>query len=137
MTESRAAHTATLLPDGRVLVAAGDYDTHGASRSSAELYDPTTGKFTPTGSMVQARTNHTATLLSDGRVLFVGGWSATTPAFKSAELYDPKAGTFSSSGSLETARYGHTATLLSDGRVLIVGGYDEKSVFASGEMCQP
>jgi hypothetical protein len=87
--------------------------------------------------MVQARTNHTATLLSDGRVLFVGGWSATTPAFKSAELYDPKAGTFSSSGSLETARYGHTATLLSDGRVLIVGGYDEKSVFASGEMCQP
>jgi hypothetical protein len=112
MAKARDSHTATLLYDGRVLIAGGPY-------SSAELYDPAAGTFSPTGSMTTARSGHTATLLSDGRVLIAGGDGFD---LASAELYSPAAGTFSPTGSMTTARSGHTATLLADGRVLIAGG---------------
>ena len=106
---------ATLLADGRVLVVGG-------GSSSSELYDPGTGKFSPSGSMSTSRGSETATRLLDGRVLIVGGQDGTDP-FASAELYDPKTGTFSPTGSMAVGRQGHTATLLTDGRVLIAGGY--------------
>jgi hypothetical protein len=70
MTDARYLHTATLLPDGRVLVAGGAF-TDG--RASAELYDPVTGTWTPTGSMTTGRLAFAATLLPDGRVLVAGG----------------------------------------------------------------
>jgi WD40 repeat protein len=133
MHDPRMAATATLLQDGKVLIAGGETDLLGDSiLSSAELYDPTTGTFTVTGSMTAARANHTATLLSDGRVLIAGGEGCAkakncsglknSDLLASAELYDPATGTFTRTGSMSTAREFATATRLSDGRVLIAAG---------------
>ena len=115
MSERRAVHTATLLQNGKVLVAGGDR----ASRT-AELYDPLTRIFETTGSLNISRTQTTATLLPDGRVLFVSG-RCTNP---NAEFYDPTNGTFSMvNAQMEQGRRVHTATLLEDGKVLVAGGY--------------
>jgi hypothetical protein len=121
MADARWGHTATLLQDGRVLVTGGaDLSDGYANLRTAELYDPSTGKFTPTGSMEVGRAEQTATLLKDGRVLIAGGTNSIGLA--SAEIYDPATGKFSLTGSMATARQNHAATLLQDGRVLIVGG---------------
>ena len=122
MHDARQQHTATLLLDGRVLVAGGDVG--GTSLHSAELYDPNTGEWSLTGSLHEGRVNHTATLLSDGRVLVTGGLDYDFPqrVLKSAELYDPATGTWSQTGDMAVVREFHTATLLPDGKVLVIGG---------------
>jgi hypothetical protein len=132
MSQGRFDFTATLLPNGKVLIAGGyDYLKH-VSLASAELFDPATGTFSPTGSMTEPRDNHTATLLKDGRILVAGGSSTyeTSPyptSDGSAELYDPTSGTFSKTGPMGQPRASHTATLLDNGRVLIVEGSGDDS----------
>ena len=102
-----SSHTATLLPNGKVLVAGG----YGAGTlDSAELYDPATGAWSATGSLNTARERHTATLLPNGKVLVAGGYGDGT--LDSAELYDPATGTWSATGSLNTrarGSHGHAA----------------------------
>ena len=113
---ARLSQTATLLPDGKVLIAGGCC-AGTAGLATAELYDPSTAKFSPTGAMTAGRYYHTATPLPDGRVLIAGGWG-----LDSAELYNPATGTFSATGSMTATRYYDTATLLPGGKVLVVGG---------------
>lgn len=125
----RYHHTATLLPNGNVLVAAGTASGVNCCLNSAELYDSASGTFTTTGSLTDGRGMHTATLLSNGEVLVVGGRNGNSnDAIASAELYDPVRGTFSSTDSLDTAREFHSAVMLTNGKVLIATG----SSIASG-----
>jgi hypothetical protein len=120
MEVARAVHAVTRLRDGRVLITGGD-DQEG-TETSAELFDPESGTFSPTGPMSVDRNSHTATLLRDGRVLIVGGYDSFGERTQTAEVYDPATGRFSATGSMPSPRADHTATLLPDGRVLIVGG---------------
>ena len=121
-------HSATLLNDGRVLIAGG-LDAGAASSAVAEIYDPASGAFTSTGSLSTPREGHTATPLPDGRVLVAGGIqvsSAGADPLNSAETYDPAAGTFTPTlHAMAVPRYTHYAVLLATGEVLIGGGFPD------------
>ena len=119
MSRPRAAHTATLLPNGKVLVAGG-FAGKGNSLASAEVFDLTTDMFAPAGDMSSARSGHTATLLNNGKVLIAGGYNGNY--LSSAELYDPETGKFTPTSKMVTARNGHVASLLPTGKVLFAGG---------------
>lgn len=134
----RNNHSATLLNDGRVLVAGGECATRTGENNdldycaSAELYDPATGTFTPTGTMAAPRYGHRTAVLADGRVLFSGGYENhmdedMRPA-STAEIYDPATGQFrKTTGASPSARAYHTATTLPNGEVLLAGGYTGNS----------
>jgi hypothetical protein len=122
MNSARSNATATLLPDGRVLVTGGVSPPGDGPERSAEVYDPATGRWSKAASMSVGRNGHTATLLPDGRVLVVGGGCCDRAARASAELYDPASGTWTSTGSLGSGRTAHAAVLLADGQVLVYGG---------------
>lgn len=121
MGERRSDHSATLLRDGKVLIAGGMV-RNGEYLAEAELYDPASGKFTAAGQMVSARVGHTATVLPDGRVLVAGGSSRPDENAGQAEVYDPGTGRFEATGSMMTPRSAAQAALLRDGKVLIAGG---------------
>jgi hypothetical protein len=147
MGTERAAHTATLLQNGKVLITGGFNGTE--VLTTAEIFDPAAGTFTPTGSMITARFSHTATLLANGKVLVAGGSpnlgdlashdsrtasmlakgkvlaaseSDNSDDLATAELFDPATGTFTATGAMSEGRSEHTATLLADGKVLLAGG---------------
>jgi len=146
MAAGRWGHTATLLTSGKVLVAGGHRPltsppVNAPVTATAEIYDPSAGTWSTTGSMNTPRTGHTATLLdgtSDchpaspatpaaycGRVL-VAGDDVTTDYLQynpiRSEVYDPALGTWAVAGPMATSRWGHSATLLSSGKVLVAGG---------------
>jgi galactose oxidase-like protein len=146
MSVPRQQHTLTLLHDGRVLVVGGGTGT-GPNGTTAitELYSPSTGMWTPTGSLNVALAWNTTTLLNDGTVLAAGGLyyppilSSPSGDTTLAELYDPATGMWTATGSMTVGRMLHTATLLRDGRVLVVGGNTglTGSVTASAELYDP
>jgi hypothetical protein len=126
MLAPRSGHTATLLPDGKVLIAGGMRRNQDFYKS-AETYDPMTNKFQPTGEMSVGRVGHLAILLPSGKVLVAGGWigRGTTDA---AELYDPATGKFTVISKMIARRARASATLLTNGNVLIAGGDDHDGV---------
>jgi hypothetical protein len=128
LNTSRYQHSATLLDNGSILVAGGVNCPSAGSctyLNTAELYNPSSGTFTYTGSLATAR-SAPAILLGNGKVLVAGGYSCDTSgncaSLSSTEIFDPSAGSFSSVGNMTTDRYGHTLTLLANGKVLIAGG---------------
>jgi len=135
MAVPRSGHTATLLADGRVLVAGGTTDT----THSADLFDPNSSSFVPTtGGMLSTRTGHCAVLLPNGRVLIVGGGDSSGTLFKTAEIFDPATGTFTATGDLNQVREGATATPLTNGKILIAGGQDSGgALLSSAELYDP
>jgi N-acetylneuraminic acid mutarotase len=138
---ARYLHTATLLPNGMVLVAGG-LDSNLNALDSAELYDPASGAWTLTGSLNTARVAPTATLLPNGMVLVAGGFDTALDALDSAELYDPATGSWTATRNLNNARVYHTATFLPDGMVLVAGGRDGPSftpsdILSSAELYDP
>jgi len=143
MGVGRGYHTATLLPDGKVLVVAGSQTVR--ILAGAQLYDPSARTWSSAGTLSTPRSLHTATLLHSGKVLVVGG-SSDLPFYlgslASAELYDPQTNTWALAASMHTPRSYHTATLLSDGRVLVVGGIEATNdvsgtVLGSAELYDP
>jgi hypothetical protein len=128
MTTPRIYHSATLLSDGRVLVAGGQWGLKDLTLDSAELYDPSIGTWAATGRMLVPG-GGAATLLHNGKVLVAGGYDPGIGALSAAELYDPASGTWTTTGSMVTTSGSSRATLLPDGRVLVVGdGRDGPSV---------
>ena len=133
MSTPRWYHSATLLDDGRVLVAGGI--SNNGIEASTELYDPATNTWTPSGAMATARHPHTATALGRSRLLVTGGRGASSAVLASAEVYFAIPGGWGPAGTLGTARSSHTATLLGDGRVLVTSGIDAASNYlASAEL---
>ena len=143
MMISRADHSASLLPNGQVLVAGGEtVDFNGVTVASAELYNPLTGNWTATGSMLLSRERFTANVLQNGQVLVAGGdfWDGVNfGALSECELYDPALGTWSATASMNTPRFGARSVLLRDGRVLEAGGETDftDTPTASAELYTP
>ncbi len=135
MNEGRQNHSATLLQDGRVLLAGGGDGGNGA-RGTAELFDPLAATFTSIG-MIDSRTKHAVAPLANGSVLLVGGQNPGSTFLASAEVFDPSANSFTSTASLASPRLEHTATTLADGRVLVAGGFGPTTVHASTEIYSP
>ena len=133
MTTAREGHTATVLADGKVLIVGGVSPVVGSSdllpTATAEVYDPSMGSFSVSGSMTAGRSYHTATLLPSGEVLIAGGGADNS----TAELYDPMTSAFSITGAMEVGRSGHSATLLTNGSALVVGG-DGIGLVATAEL---
>ena len=139
LTNGRWNHSATLLPNGKVLVAGG----FGTNPNSAELYDPVTNAWTSAGSLVNGRSMHTSTLLRNGKVLIIGGFDGVN-VLSSIEQYDPTVADPTKSWStyakiLNTPRAMHTSTLLSNDKVLVSGTYLQGSgtVSSSSELWAP
>ena len=128
MSFARLQHTATLLPNGKVLIAGGgngpDLIDGYYVVEQAEQFDPATAQFSPAGTL--SRDGPTATLLTDGDVLYTGGesgWENLRPIVSNtADLARRASGLFESTGSMAIGREAHAATLLADGRVLVTGG---------------
>lgn len=137
MVIARCGHTASLLPNGRVLIAGG---YAGGFVQISEIFDPVTNFFSPAATMILERSGHTATRLSDGRILIAGGFAGDY-ATNSAEIFDPATMNFVPTNPMSAARMYHSAVALTDGRVLITGGHNDPSdstqTLATAEIFEP
>jgi protein-S-isoprenylcysteine O-methyltransferase Ste14 len=136
---ARSGHSATLLRDGKVLVAGGVLDVFDQTATpTAELFDPATGTWSTTGSLMAARAHHVAIRLPDDRVLVLGGYDRDI-ALSTVELYDPATGRWSPGSPMDPLREGFEATLLNDGNMLVTGGYNRvvRTYLASAEFYDP
>ena len=139
MSTARAYHTASLLNNGTVFIAGGYNGT--LTLSSTEIYGPSSGAFTPAGSLFTGRNAHAATVLPSGKVLVSGGESQAG-YLNSGEIFDPTSGTFVMPGILGTLHYpgpgvSHTAVLMGNGQVLIVGGFFRDLPLLGAELFLP
>jgi N-acetylneuraminic acid mutarotase len=144
MSVARGLHTATLLPDGRVLVAGGSsktYGTKGVVTAAAEIYDPATDAWHTVAPMAVKRYVHSAAILPDGRVLVAGGWSytgSTDPSLSTAEIFDPASNSWSATASMAGGRAEYRLAILRDGRVLVAGGVTPNyKTIATAEIYDP
>jgi hypothetical protein len=137
MTSSRAAHTATALADGSVLVVGG-FTAEEGQLAGVELFDPERLEFRPIDDAITRRHSHTAALLPDGNVLIAGGYGARTGTLDTAERFDPATRRFSLAGRMNARRAEHTSIALPDGRVALIGGRGvDWSTLASIEIYDP
>jgi WD40 repeat protein len=140
MHTARYQHMATLLQNGQVLVAGGyNENISPPFLTSAELYNPSKGTWTVTGSLHTARIYDTMTLLNSGQVLVAGGYNTTSTIniLASAELYNPATGKWTLTSTMHTARTGHAAALLANGQVLVSAGESSSSFLTSAELYNP
>jgi Abnormal spindle-like microcephaly-assoc'd, ASPM-SPD-2-Hydin/Galactose oxidase, central domain/Kelch motif len=136
MQSPRELNAQVRIAAGKVL-SIGGADNSGNILASVEVYSPTSGKWTLTGSMAEARGNFPAVVLANGKVLVSGGVGTGNVILSGAELYDPATGTWSSAGSLSVARAAHTATLLPGGKVLVAGGCTTTPCTTVSELYDP
>lgn len=139
MTSQRNQHTATLLPDGQVLIAGGSNVGNGDGLDTAELYNAATQTFAAvTARMTSPRGGHTATLLANGQVLLTGGFFNSSVHHNTAELYNPATQTFMAlPGTMTSRRAGHAASRLPNGQVLLMGGSNSNIYVNTAELYDP
>lgn len=130
LSSIRGTATATVLQNGKVLVAGGGVGA--IPVNAAEVFDPASGKWSSTGTLNQARRGHQAAILPDGRVLVAGGRDADGEPMPSAEVYNPETGAWTETAPMSLGRIGHSLTALPDGRVLVAGGTSRGPSGASG-----
>ena len=135
---ARFSHTATLLPNHKVLIAGG-MERNGVWLRSAEVYVPAKAQFQTAPEMSAPRAGATATLLSNGKVLIAGGSTGAGKSTASAELFDPERNAFTATGSMHSPRAHAVAVLLASGKVLIAGGGEagDESRSATAEIYNP
>ena len=124
MTSARQGPTATLLPDGKVLITGG-VDNNQNVLDTAELYDPVTGEFSAAGHMTTSRYAHLAAVLGDGDVLIAGGIDNAGSSLASAEIFDANSGSFGAIAAMPRDRFRVGATVLTSSTILIAGGYTQ------------
>jgi len=122
---ARMLHTASVLPNGRILVVGG-VGSGDRALSGVQIYDPMQDTWTNAAPMAGARFQHAATVLSTGQVLVTGGLYRSSSPLIAGEIYDPGANTWSPAPAMLTPRFGHTLTAMADGRVLVTGGSNSK-----------
>ncbi|MEK7856194.1 MAG: kelch repeat-containing protein, partial [Acidobacteriota bacterium] len=133
-----SGHTASLLPDGKVLISGG-YNV--GYLQTSEIFDPKSGRFITGPMLTLARSEHTATTLPDGTILLAGGVGTGWTFLAESEIFDPRTGQFTAAGKMSTPRESHTATLLRNRKVLITGGHKDRrsamTIYSSTEIYDP
>lgn len=137
LATARYGHTATVLPNGKVMIVGGVGSVSAGPTTSVELYDPASNAWTVGAPLATSRLNHTATLLTNGKVLVVGGFDNFGNMRATVELYDPASNVWTNVSPLATARYNHTAVLLTNGKVLVIGGWGDAGVLPGVGLYDP